>query len=103
MFADTARELRANAFAGHFLMPERGVRSVLEWLGEQPGQVGERRIRRAPERLTRQALAAAREQRLGLSAVSSLLERDDDELPEPGIVGMEMTGRRQRLQFRAPN
>ncbi|MHB1592555.1 MAG: helix-turn-helix domain-containing protein [Streptosporangiaceae bacterium] len=138
MFADTARELRANAFAGHFLMPERGVRSVLEWLGEQPGHLGERsavalmehfgvsmaalvyqlnvigtlsfddgqklrsrgvmsligqhrdvapsgaasavrRIRRAPERLTRQALAAAREQRLGLSAVSSLLERDDDE------------------------
>ena len=36
-------------------------------------------IRRAPERLTRRALAAAREQRLGLSAVASLLERDDDE------------------------
>jgi Zn-dependent peptidase ImmA (M78 family)/transcriptional regulator with XRE-family HTH domain len=138
MFADTARELRANAFAGHFLMPERGVRSVLEWLGEQPGQASGRsvvalmehfgvsmaalvyqlniigalsysdgqklrsrgvislvsqhrdvapsgaatavgRVRRAPERLTRRALAAAREQRLGLSAVSSLLERDDDE------------------------
>lgn len=138
MFADNARELRANAFAGHFLMPERGVRSVLEWLGEQPGRVGERsavalmehfgvsmaalvyqlniigtlsyddgqrlrsrgvaslvsqhrdvapsgaattvgHIRRAPERLTRRALTAAREQRLGLSAVASLLERDDDE------------------------
>jgi Zn-dependent peptidase ImmA (M78 family)/transcriptional regulator with XRE-family HTH domain len=138
MFADTARELRANAFAGHFLMPERGVRSVLEWLGEQPGQVSERSVvalmehfgvsmaalvyqlnilgtlsydagqklrgrgvtslvnqhrdvapsgaatavgsvRRAPERLIRRALAAAREQRLGLSAISSLLERDDDE------------------------
>jgi hypothetical protein len=36
-------------------------------------------IRRAPERLIRRALAAAREQRLGLSAISSLLERDDDE------------------------
>src|SRR5580704_16545752 len=36
-------------------------------------------IHRAPERLTRRALAAAREQRLGLSAISSLLERDDDE------------------------
>jgi hypothetical protein len=36
-------------------------------------------IRRAPERLTRRALEAAREQRLGLSAISSLLERDDDE------------------------
>ena len=138
MFADTARELRANAFAGHFLMPERGVRSVLEWLGEQPGRIGDRsavalmehfgvsmaalvyqlniigtlsyddgqklrsrgvmslirqhqdvapsgaaatvkHIRRAPERLTRRALEAAREQRLGLSAISSLLERDDDE------------------------
>ncbi|HET9896731.1 MAG TPA: XRE family transcriptional regulator [Streptosporangiaceae bacterium] len=138
MFADNARELRANAFAGHFLMPERGIRSVLKWLDEQPGQVGERsavalmehfgvsmaalvyqlnvigilsyddgqklrnrgvmsliaqhrdvapsgaaatvgRIRRAPERLTRRALAAARDQQLGLSAISSLLERDDDE------------------------
>jgi Zn-dependent peptidase ImmA (M78 family) len=138
MFADTATELRANAFAGHFLMPERGVRSVLEWLGEQPAQAGDRsvvalmehfgvsmaalvyqlniigalsyadgqklrsrgvvplvrqhrdvapsgaattvsRVHRAPERLTRRALAAAREQRLGLSAIASLLERDDDE------------------------
>jgi len=138
MFADTAKELRVNAFAGHFLMPERGLRLVLEWLGEQPGQVSERSavalmehfgvsmaalvyqlnvlgvlnyddgqklrnrgvtslvnqhrdvapsgaataigcIHRAPERLTRRALAAAREQRLGLSAISSLLERDDDE------------------------
>lgn len=138
MFADTARELRVNAFAGHFLMPERGIRSVLEWLGEQPGHVSGRsavalmehfgvsmtaliyqlniigilsyddgqklrsrgvaslvnqhrdvapagaattvgRIRRPPERLTRQALAAARGRRLGLSAISSLLERDDDE------------------------
>jgi len=36
-------------------------------------------IRRAPERLTRRALAAAQEQRLGLSVLASLLERDDDE------------------------
>jgi transcriptional regulator with XRE-family HTH domain len=138
MFADTAREMRVNAFAGHFLMPERGLRSVLQWLGEQPGQVSERsavalmerfgvsmaalvyqlnilgilryddgqqlrgrgvsslvslhrdvapsgaataigRIRRAPERLSRWALAAVREQRLGLSVVSSLLQREDDE------------------------
>ena len=138
MFADTTKELRVSAFAGHFLMPERGLRLVLEWLGEPPGQISERSavalmehfgvsmaalvyqlnvlgilnyddgqklrnrgvtslvnlhrdvapsgaataigcIRRAPERLTRRALAAAREQRLGLSAVSSLLERDDDE------------------------
>lgn len=138
MFADNARESRVNAFAGYLLMPERGVRSVLAWLGEPPGQASERsavalmehfgvsmaalayqlnilgilsyddgrklrsrgvaslvsrhrdvapsgaatavrHVRRPPERLTRQALAAAREQRLGLSAISSLLERDDDE------------------------
>ena len=138
MFADTAVEWRANAFAGHFLMPERGVRSVLGWLGEAPGAVSERavvalmehfgvsmaaliyqlniigvvsysagqqlrsrgvtslvelhreaapsgaattvgHVRRPPERLTRRALAAAREQRLGLSVVASLLERDDDD------------------------
>jgi transcriptional regulator with XRE-family HTH domain len=138
MFAGTAVEWRANAFAGHFLMPERGVRSVLEWLGEAPNAVSERavvalmehfgvsmaaliyqlniigmvsysagqqlrgrgvmslvelhreaatsgaattvgHVRRPPERLARRALAAAREQRLGLSVVASLLERDDDE------------------------
>jgi Zn-dependent peptidase ImmA (M78 family) len=138
MFADTAGEWRASAFAGHLLMPERGVRSVLAWLGEEPGTVSERaaialmehfgvsmaalvyqlnilgllsydhgqqlrsrgvtylverhrdvapsgaatnvgHIRRAPERLTRRALTAAREQRLGLSVLASLLERDDDD------------------------
>jgi Zn-dependent peptidase ImmA (M78 family) len=138
MFADTNTERRANAFAGHFLMPEKGVRSVLEWLGGESGAVTERavvalmehfgvsmaaliyqlniigvldyeagqqlrargvaslvekhrdiapslagtvvgRVRRPPERLTRQALAAARGQRLGLSVLASLLERDDDE------------------------
>jgi Zn-dependent peptidase ImmA (M78 family)/transcriptional regulator with XRE-family HTH domain len=158
MFADTVAEWRANAFAGHFLVPERGVRSVLNWLGETPGVVteraavalmehfgvslaalvyqlnvigvlsysagqqirargvatllalhreaaptgaaaGVRRLRRPPERLTRRALSAAREQRLGLSVVASLLERDDDqqlwnevmagqaqETADPGIV-----------------
>lgn len=138
MFAGTAVERRASAFAGHFLMPERGVRSVLAWLDEEPDTVSERaavalmdyfgvsmaaliyqlnilgvlsyddgqklrgrgvtflidrhrdvapsraattvgHLRRAPERLTRRALAAAREQRLGLSVVASLLEREDDE------------------------
>ncbi len=138
MFASTAVEWRASAFAGHFLMPERGVRSVLAWLGEEPGAVSERavialmehfgvsmaallyqlnllgllsyddgqrmrsrgvtsllerhrdvapslaatasgHVRRSPERLTRRALAAAREQRLGLSVLASLLQRDDDE------------------------
>jgi len=38
-----------------------------------------RHARRAPERLARHALAAARSQRLGLSAIASLLEREDDE------------------------
>jgi Zn-dependent peptidase ImmA (M78 family)/transcriptional regulator with XRE-family HTH domain len=138
MFADTVREQRANAFAGHFLMPERGIRSVLTWLDEQPGHVSERsavalmehfgvsmaalvyqlniseilsyddgqslraravkalvshhrdvapsgaatvvrRVHRAPERLARRALEAVRRQQLGLSAVATLLERDDDE------------------------
>lgn len=137
MFADTAAEWRANAFAGHFLMPERGIRSVLDWLGEQPGAVSERGVvalmehfdvslaalvyqlnilglmsyaagqqvrsrgvssllaahrdvapteagwavrgvRRPPERLVRRAMAAAREQQLGISVVAALLERPDD-------------------------
>ena len=34
MFADTVVESRANAFAGHLLLPERGVESFLGWLGE---------------------------------------------------------------------
>jgi Zn-dependent peptidase ImmA (M78 family) len=138
MFADNVAEWRANAFAGHLLMPERGIRSVLEWLGERSGAISERsivalmehfgvsmaalvyqlnvigvvdyetgrrlrdqnrvrslvarhrdvapneaatvvrRVRRAPERLTRHALAAVRSQRLGLSVVAALLECDDD-------------------------
>ena len=44
MFADSASEWRANAFAGHFLMPERGVLSVLDWLGEKAGTVSERAV-----------------------------------------------------------
>jgi transcriptional regulator with XRE-family HTH domain len=138
MFANTAVEKRACAFAGYFLMPERGIRSVLAWLGEESDTVSARavialmehfgvsmaaliyqlnvigllsydagqqlrsrgvtslvalhrnvapsgaatsigHVRRPPERLTRQALAAARDQRLGLSIVASLLERQDDE------------------------
>jgi Zn-dependent peptidase ImmA (M78 family) len=138
MFADSSVERRASAFAGHFLMPERGIRSVLAWLGEESNTVSVRAVialmehfgvsmaaliyqlniigllsyddgqqlrsrgvtslvelhrdvapsgaattvrhtRRPPERLTRQALAAVRDQRLGLSVVASLLERDDDE------------------------
>jgi Zn-dependent peptidase ImmA (M78 family)/transcriptional regulator with XRE-family HTH domain len=138
MFADTAVEWRANAFAGHFLMPERGIQSVLGWLDAGPNMISDRtavalmghfgvslaalvyqlnvvgalsyevgqqlrsrsvtslverhpdvapswaattagRARRAPERLARRALMAAREQRLGLSVAAALLERDDDD------------------------
>jgi Zn-dependent peptidase ImmA (M78 family) len=147
MFAGSVAEWRANAFAAHLLMPERGLRSVLDWLGETPGAVSERavvalmehfgvsmaalvyqlnvigvldyeagkrlrnanrvhalvsrhrdvaptqaatavrRVHRAPERLTRHALAAARSQRLGLSVVAALLERDDDEQLWDAVMG----------------
>jgi hypothetical protein len=46
-----------------------------------------RRVHRAPERLTRHALAAARSQRLGLSVVAALLERDDDEQLWDAVMG----------------
>lgn len=151
MFAGTSAELRANAFAAHLLMPERGLLSVLAWLGETPGTVSERAIvalmehfgvsmaaliyqlnvigvlgyeagrrfrnanrvhimvsrhrdvaptgaattvrstRRAPERLTRHALTAARSQRLGLSVVAALLERDDDEQLWEDVMGAAST------------
>ena len=44
MFADTVVERRASAFAGHLLMPERGIRSVLAWLGEEPNRLSERSV-----------------------------------------------------------
>lgn len=44
MFADDAVECRANAFAGHLLMPERGIRAVLDWLGEPGTGVTERSV-----------------------------------------------------------
>lgn len=147
MFANNTAEWRANAFAAHLLMPERGIRTVLEWLGERPGALSERaivalmehfgvsmaaliyqlnvigvvdyetgkrirdqnrvrslvarhrdvapteaatvvrRARRAPERLTRHALAAVRSERLGLSVVAALLERDDDEQLWESVMG----------------
>jgi Zn-dependent peptidase ImmA (M78 family)/transcriptional regulator with XRE-family HTH domain len=147
MFASTSTEWRANTFAAHLLMPERGLLSVLAWLGETPGAVSERAIvalmehfgvsmaaliyqlnvigvlsydagqrlrsanrvhtmvsrhrdvaptgaativhsaRRAPERLARHALTAARSQRLGLSVVAALLERDDDEQLWEDVMG----------------
>jgi Zn-dependent peptidase ImmA (M78 family)/transcriptional regulator with XRE-family HTH domain len=151
MFAGNAEEWRANAFAAHLLMPERGVRSVLEWLGAGQGAVNERAIvalmehfgvsmaalvyqlniigvidyetgkrlrdqnrvhtlisrhrdvapteaativrsvHRAPERLARHALAAVRSQRLGLSVVAALLERDDDEQLWESVMGDVVT------------
>jgi len=36
MFADNVVEWRANAFAGHFLMPERGVQALLRFRQETP-------------------------------------------------------------------
>jgi Zn-dependent peptidase ImmA (M78 family)/transcriptional regulator with XRE-family HTH domain len=150
MFADDLVEKRANAFAGHLLMPQAGVDAMLTWLGEQRGQVGERsvvhlmehfgvsltalvfqlnalgwigfedgqrlrsrgvgyllsqhrdaapsgaaaqthRVRRAPERLVRHALDAARTQRLGLSVVAALLEREDDEALWSEIMSVSPT------------
>lgn len=44
MFGDNSSEWRVNAFAAHLLMPERGIRSVLDWLGEMPGRVSERAV-----------------------------------------------------------
>lgn len=147
MFADNAVEWRVNAFAGHLLMPERGVLAVLDWLGESGAGISERavvalmehfgvsrqallyqlnllkllsfeagqrmkrdrtvaaaiaahpdvaptgaatevrRIRRAPERLVRQAISAVREQRLGLSIVATLLEREDDDRLWAEVMG----------------
>ncbi|MGQ0776531.1 MAG: hypothetical protein ACT4NY_19250 [Pseudonocardiales bacterium] len=46
-----------------------------------------RSTRWPPERLTRHALAAAREQRLGLSVVAALLEQDDDEHLWEAVMG----------------
>jgi Zn-dependent peptidase ImmA (M78 family)/transcriptional regulator with XRE-family HTH domain len=147
MFADDAVEWRANAFAGHLLMPGRGVRAVLDWLGEPGAGVSERavvalmehfgvsrqallyqlnllgllafdagqlmqrgrtvaaavaahpdvaptevrRLHRAPERLVRQAISAARQQRLGLSIVATLLGRDDDERLWAEVFGQQST------------
>lgn len=42
MFADDQLERRVNAFAGHLLMPERGIQETLGWLSE--GQVNERSL-----------------------------------------------------------
>jgi Zn-dependent peptidase ImmA (M78 family)/transcriptional regulator with XRE-family HTH domain len=149
MFADNATEWRANAFAGHLLMPAQGVHAVLDWLGEQRSAVTERavvalmehfgvsrqaliyqlnllgllsfdagrqmqrnrsvaamvaahrdvaptgaatqarQIHRAPERLVRQAITAARQQRLGLSVLATLLGRDDDEQLWADVIGAE--------------
>jgi hypothetical protein len=45
------------------------------------------RIRRAPERLIRQAITAVRQERLGLSIVATLLEREDDEQLWAEVMG----------------
>jgi hypothetical protein len=46
-----------------------------------------RRIHRAPERLVRQAITAARQQRLGLSILATLLGRDDDQQLWADVIG----------------
>jgi len=51
-----------------------------------------RRVRRSPERLTRAALAAARSQRLGLSVVAALLEREDDDELWEYVMGSDLEG-----------
>jgi Zn-dependent peptidase ImmA (M78 family)/transcriptional regulator with XRE-family HTH domain len=58
MFADGAIEWRANAFAGHLLMPERGVRSVLDWIRERPAALTDRAVAALMEHfgVSRQAL-----------------------------------------------
>jgi Zn-dependent peptidase ImmA (M78 family)/transcriptional regulator with XRE-family HTH domain len=138
MFADDLIEKRVNAFAGHLLMPEQGLREMVQWAGsgvlnertlvaimqrfgvslaaliqqltilgyltaEQGARLRERTVSqlvarhpdvapsgagttvrstvRAPERLLRGAIDAARAEQIGLSVVAVLLERrDDDEL-----------------------
>ncbi|GGN92044.1 hypothetical protein GCM10011579_089400 [Streptomyces albiflavescens] len=42
MFADNLQERRVNAFAGHLLMPEEGIRETLKWLSA--GRVTERSL-----------------------------------------------------------
>ncbi|GHI23299.1 helix-turn-helix domain-containing protein [Streptomyces hydrogenans] len=42
MFADDQQERRVNAFAGHLLMPEEGIRETLRWLSA--GRVTERSL-----------------------------------------------------------
>ncbi|MHB9864399.1 helix-turn-helix domain-containing protein [Streptomyces sp. YIM S03343] len=150
MFADSLQERRVNAFAGHLLMPEEGIRETLQWLSagrvveralvalmEQFGvslaalvhqlcgmglitydqsksirsrRVGDlvtrhasvaptgagiavRRTVRAPERLLSAAVEAAREQRVGLGVVATLLQREDDDAlwdavmePDPEVL-----------------
>ncbi len=137
MFADDLLEKRVNAFAGHLLMPEKGIRELLRWISsgavseravvallgrfevslaalvyqlnvlrllsfDEGVQLRERRVGplvaahrdvapqgaattissivRAPERLLGPAIEAARAERMGLSVVAVLLERDDDDL-----------------------
>lgn len=136
MFADDMLERRVNAFAGHLLMPEAGIRETLAWVSagrvtqralvalmerfgvslaalvyqlvllrmisyEEGVRLRDCRVRdlvarhrdvapsgaattanravRAPERLVRSALEAVRAEKLGLSVVAAILERDDDD------------------------
>ncbi|WP_328443409.1 XRE family transcriptional regulator [Streptomyces sp. NBC_00386] len=136
MYADDLTERRVNAFAGHLLMPEDGIRETLAWLSasrvterslvalmeqfgvsfsalliqlrdiglitpDQSGQLKKLAVQqlverhvsvaptgagisalktvRAPERLLGAAVEAARNERIGLAVVATLLQREDDE------------------------
>ncbi|HEY4018321.1 MAG TPA: XRE family transcriptional regulator [Pseudonocardiaceae bacterium] len=149
MSADAVLEWRANAFAGHLLVPARSVHDVLEWLDESPKEASDRcvvtmmeeigvpleallheldllgvmsfedgqrllhehtieellqrhgdvaptgaatrvsQMHRAPERLIRHAVAAARQERTGLTIVAGLLDREDDDSLWNDIMGPE--------------
>ena len=58
MFADDFVEWRVNAFAGHLLMPERGIRSMLSWLAISAAGIDERALTALMEHfgVSRQAL-----------------------------------------------
>lgn len=151
MDSEDFNESRASAFAGNLLVPDSGLVTTLEWLGESKGKISERstvflmdhfgvslaalvyrlntidwlsfgagqelrkigvtqmvarnpdaapngaasmvsQLNRAPERLLRRAIDAARSQQLGLSVIALLLEREDDDELWKLIMGSERVG-----------
>lgn len=79
-------ERRVNAFAGHFLMPETGIRQTLAWAGWAPGQpVTRRHLAALMEHFTvsRQAL-------LYQLRLIGLLDRDASQRLEAGVTVKRM-------------